>query len=93
MEINTAVIWKYRTSWFLVKKIFFHHFLLMIFSIFYGKNEVSKCCSFGDRKNLKISNLKAIWKYRTSMFITSQKNFITIEKSIFSMFKRQDDKL
>ena len=27
------------------------------------------------------------------MFITSQKNFITIEKSIFSMFKRQDDKL
>ena len=57
--------------------------------VFEDSTSVSKCGSFGDRKNLKISNLKIIWKYRTSMFITSQKNFITLEKSIFSMFKRQ----
>ena len=58
-------------------------FLFIIFSIFCWKTEVSKSCSFGDRKSLKVSNFGSDLEYRTSMFITSQKEFITIEKSIF----------
>ena len=65
----------------------------MVFSVFCSKNKVFTFCSYGDRKNLKTSNLEVIWKNRTLMFITSQKEFITTENSIFSMLQQQGDKL
>ena len=37
--------------------------------------------------------MEVILKYRTSVFITSQKKFITMKNSIFSIVKRQGNKL
>ena len=67
---------EFRDFW--SKKFFFIIFFLMIFSIFYWKNEVSKCCSFGDRKNLKISNFNVY--YVTEKFYYNWKiNFFNVQ--------------